>query len=706
MRRWEDTVRNPGLVAERLLDQAEVAIVVTDRDGRLRYVNRSAIRLFRWSGDVANLLGRSLLGLGFADGDREKLAALAGDVLLGRTWDGLLRGTRAETSLLCVRAYAAPLREAAGSIDGIIVVAWKARGHAAYPEPLGGGRREEDGGPAAGDRARVEPAPGEPAPNGTTAADPGSSDTGLYDTGPATALTFQKSLLPRQLPLLDGFDVAYRYVPACSAGGQSASTNVGGDWYDIIPLAAGRVGFAVGDVAGRGVAAAAIMGQLRTALRAFAQDEQAPADILRKLDQWCRSMADDSAANGSRRLRETDHPIASCMYLVYDPWSRELSYASAGHDAPLLVVDGDVRRLEIRNKGALLGAPADRRATPPSYKEEALILPTGAALILYTDGLTDRRTCRDGSVTYTEEESVGMLCRAIRSLAVTDDAAAMVTAVENAIPGALQDDMVILAVRTSPRALPSRQWSLPAEPVMVSEARRMTRQVCEAWGMAGEQRELTSLLVSEVVTNAVVHASVTPGPRRRAPHGLVTEITTVDGAATENAVVDTEKVTMDGAEVDSAAMAGPLLAVPVAAATASGPRRGAASGVEATVRHRQPVAADVRPVGPRQICAGPAAERTSRALQDIVADPTPTDSPPRPTRNFGLRFRRGTAAVWVEVFDTDLRLPRLRSAGQEDEGGRGLYLVEQLAARWGSRPTRGGKAVWFEVPLRGDSQEQ
>jgi hypothetical protein len=66
-------------------------------------------------------------------------------------------------------------------------------------------------------------------------------------------------------------------------------------------------------------------------------------------------------------------------------------------------------------------------------------------------------------------------------------------------------------------------------------------------------------------------------------------------------------------------------------------------------------------------------------------------------------LRRGASAVWVEVFDADMRLPRIRSAEESDEGGRGLYLVEQLATRWGSRPTRNGKAVWFEMPM--DSQQ-
>ena len=70
-------------------------------------------------------------------------------------------------------------------------------------------------------------------------------------------------------------------------------------------------------------------------------------------------------------------------------------------------------------------------------------------------------------------------------------------------------------------------------------------------------------------------------------------------------------------------------------------------------------------------------------------------------KEFTLRLRRGRDAIWVEVFDQDLRLPRIRSAGENDEGGRGLYLVDQLARRWGSRPTPEGKAVWFEIPLGG-----
>ena len=126
----------------------------------------------------------------------------------------------------------------------------------------------------------------------------------LFETERQTALAFQKSLLPQAIPELDGLEVACRYVPAkpLETQGQGIQTQVGGDWYDIIPLAAGRVGIVIGDVEGRGARAAAIMGQLRAALRAFAQDEKSPADIMRKLDEWCRALApvDENGMTGER----------------------------------------------------------------------------------------------------------------------------------------------------------------------------------------------------------------------------------------------------------------------------------------------------------------------------------------------------------------------------------------------------------------------
>ena len=226
----------------------------------------------------------------------------------------------------------------------------------------------------------------------------------LFETERQTALAFQKSLLPQAIPDLDGLEVACRYVPAkpLETQGQGIQTQVGGDWYDIIPLAAGRVGIVIGDVEGRGARAAAIMGQLRAALRAFAQDEKSPADIMRKLDDWCRALA-PAGENGTAA---GDPPTASCIYMIYDAWSRELTFANAGHDAPLLISAGQVRQLEFQHKGVLLGVRGKGIRGLPTYREQTIGMPPGAILVFYTDGLTDRRTRADGSGHYTEAEAV------------------------------------------------------------------------------------------------------------------------------------------------------------------------------------------------------------------------------------------------------------------------------------------------------------
>ncbi|HEY1626927.1 MAG TPA: SpoIIE family protein phosphatase [Streptosporangiaceae bacterium] len=459
----------------------------------------------------------------------------------------------------------------------------------------------------------------------------------LFEAERQTALAFQKSLLPQAIPELDGLEVACRYVPAkpLETQGQGIQTQVGGDWYDIIPLAAGRVGIVIGDVEGRGARAAAIMGQLRAALRAFAQDEKSPADIMRKLDEWCRSLA-PSGPDGA----VTDPPTASCIYMIYDAWSRELTFANAGHDAPVMVSDGEARQLEFMHKGVLLGVRGRGIPGLPTYKEETIHFPSGAVLVFFTDGLTDRRTRADGSGHYTEDEAAEMLRHAVRAAAASGDPDVVATAAEYAVPGDIDDDMAILVARSSPEELASREQVFPAEPIMVSEARRVAAQTFRSWGMDPEQTELACLLVSEVVTNAVLHASVTPSPGRRFD-------------------LDLESVP---------------LPVP-----AGSPAPAAASGTAAA--------------------AAPAVPDGVAPAWDVVLGGREQQSS-TPAKEFALRLRRGANAVWVEVFDPDLRLPRIRTAGETDEGGRGLYLVEQLATRWGSRPTPEGKAVWFEVPRK------
>src|SRR5208282_5166889 len=346
----------------------------------------------------------------------------------------------------------------------------------------------------------------------------------------------------------------------------------------------------------------------------------------------------------------------SCIYMIYDAWSRELTFANAGHDAPLLISAGQVRQLEFMYKGVLLGVRGKGIRGLPTYKEQTIGMPPGAILVFFTDGLTDRRTRADGSGHYSEAEAGQMLQHAVRAAAASGDADAVATAAEYAVPGDIDDDMAILVVKSSPSELATIERTFPAEPIMVSEARRIAAQTFRSWGMDPGQAELACLLVSEVVTNAVLHASVTPSPGRDLDWEM-------------------EPLMMPAS-----------VGAPAARQTPGPAQKAAASGRPAPVRGGAAPA----------WTGGPDAPASSQNPQSFA------QSPPR---EFALRLRRGATSVWVEVFDPDLRLPRIRTAAETDEGGRGLYLVEQLATRWGSRPTPEGKAVWFEMPRSGNGSQ-
>jgi len=769
-----------GEIAARLggdavLDQAEAGVVVTDRLGNLQYANSFAVRLFGFPDDPGHLVGRSLLSLGFEEGDLRKANDLTGQVLRGRTWEGTFAIRRTDGSRIFVRAQAVPLRPQGGEVTGIVIMARETNRRGSMRERQQISLLERIGERLAGSleigttlrqvaetlvpqfadhclidliqgdktirRAQLHsggwmPPPGTWAMVGEQIAYPeghfcqqamasmktvivadmsaerfpapskeslqACDDVGLrsviaapliargellgvmslalsnltereephyvpddrdflgviasrvaiaidnsmlFEEERRTALAFQTSLLPQDPPAVDGLDVAYKYVPAkpLVTHGQGIQTQVGGDWYDIISLSAGRVGIVIGDVEGRGARAAAIMGQLRAALRAFAQDDKPPAEILRRLDDWCRTLA--PSLTDTNGIPAADPPIVSCTYLVYDAWSRSLSFANAGHDAPLLITGPDVGQMDIKHKGLLLGVRGPGIAGVPTYREETRQLAPGSTLVFYTDGLTDRRQRADGTGHYTEAEAQQMLRQAVQAVAYgsVEDIA---EAAEQAVPGDIDDDMAIVVVRTSATDLASWEGNFPAEPIRVSEARRLAHDTFSRWGMELEQVDLACLLVSEVVTNVVLHAAISPSLRHEIVPGA-------PGAA--------QSLRVSQAEAAAAVQAG-------------GRARARAEGT---------------------------------AEDDVLAGwpepPFALGGPGRIGKEFTLRLRRGASSIWVEVFDADLRLPRIRVAGEYDEGGRGLYLVDQLATRWGSRPTHDGKAVWFEVPVSGSA---
>jgi PAS domain S-box-containing protein len=733
-----------ALTDSEVLAQMATGIVVTDPDCMLLYANSFAVSLFGFPDDPAHLVGRSLLSLGIEQGDVATVQHLAENVLSGWPWEGTLASQRLDGSRVFVRAHAAPLRKPDGEISGIVIMAREAtrRGAQRASDRIGllerigerlsrslelnitlrqvaetlvpqfadhcfvdllhgdvlirraqlharGWMPEAGTWPQVGEQVSYPPAHvcaramerqdtvvvDDPA--GLDFRPPGSAkspawaditftsviaapllvrgqllgvmslalsrltereerhygaddrdflsaiagrvalaidNSMLFEEERRTALAFQTSLLPKDPPFVDGLEVAYKYVPAkpLETHGQGIQTQVGGDWYDIIPLSAGRVGIVIGDVEGRGARAAAVMGQLRAALRAFAQDDKSPAEILRRLDDWVRTLG---PAAEEHDFAAADPPTVSCTYLVYDAWSRTLSFSNAGHVPPLLVRGHDVSQLEILDRGVLLGVRGKGVPGLPTYREENRYLAPGSTLVFYTDGLIDRRQRADGNGHYTDSEVMQMLRHAVRD-AADGTVEEVAEAAETAVPGEIDDDMAVVVVRTSAVDLASWEGQFPAEPIRVSEARRLAHETFVSWGMDIEQADLACLLVSEVVTNVVLHAAVSPTPR----HELVLE-----GAG-----------------------AGPL-------------------GI----------------IGDWELAP----------FEDGL--PTPAG------KDFTLRLRRGHEAVWVEVFDADLRLPRIRSAGDSDEGGRGLYLVDQLATRWGSRPTKDGKAVWFEMPIKG-----
>jgi PAS domain S-box-containing protein len=737
------------LSAASVLEQMAAGVVVIDPSGCLLYANDFAVRLFGFPDDAQHLIGQSLLALGFEEGDARKARDMTRQVVRGWPWEGTFAALRVDGSRVFIRAHAAPLRDADDQLTGIVIIAREASRHGPLRQNDRIGVLERIGERLAGSlelsvtlkqvaqtlvpqfadhcfidlfqgdklirRAQLhsrewKPEPGTWALDGEQIVYPeghfcqqamarmdamvvedmsedefpapsqASLDIGqhigltsviaaplvargqllgvismalsqltdrteqhytaddrdflstvasrvavaidnsmLFEEERRTALAFQTSLLPLDPPALDGLEVAYKYVPAkpLETHGQGIQTQVGGDWYDIIPLSAGRVGIVIGDVEGRGARAAAVMGQLRAALRAFAQDDKPPAEILRRLDDWCRSLAPQAPATqtpGDVDPADIDPPTVSCTYLVYDAWSRILSFANAGHMPPLLISGHDVSQLEIRHKGVLLGVRGRGMPALPTYREESRYLPPGSTLVFYTDGLVDRRQRVDGDGHYTDAEVQQMLRQAVRE-ASRGSVAQVAQAAELAVPGEIDDDMAVVVVRTSVANLASWEGRFAAEPIKVSEARRLAQETFIKWGMQLEQADLACLLVSEIVTNVVLHASATPSPRQE------------------------------------------LVLEPAGAA--------ALGGVGAW---------DVSPFG--EVLTG------------------------RSSHEFTLRLRRGHESIWVEVFDADMRLPRIRSASESDEGGRGLYLVDQLATRWGSRPTKDGKAVWFELPLK------
>ncbi|MET8504920.1 SpoIIE family protein phosphatase [Streptomyces sp. NPDC004787] len=186
----------------------------------------------------------------------------------------------------------------------------------------------------------------------------------LYTTQRHAARTLQRSLTNHALPDVPGLELTGRYLPA-------SDHDVGGDWFDVVPLPQGRTALVIGDVMGHGIHAAAVMGQLRTAVRTLARHDIPPAEMLRSLDAVVDDLGEDE--------------MATCVYAVYDPADAHWTIARAGHPPPAAVTpDGTVTFLD-GPPGTPLGTGAH------AFGAEEVTLPAGGLLVLYTDGLIEAR---------------------------------------------------------------------------------------------------------------------------------------------------------------------------------------------------------------------------------------------------------------------------------------------------------------------------
>jgi serine phosphatase RsbU (regulator of sigma subunit)/anti-sigma regulatory factor (Ser/Thr protein kinase) len=348
--------------------------------------------------------------------------------------------------------------------------------------------------------------------------------------------------LPDRLPDVPGLALAARYLPG------AAGTEVGGDWYDVIPLADGRVGIAMGDVVGRGIPAASLMGQLRNGLRAYAIEGHPPAAVLERLDRLVQSL------NPGR--------MATLLYMVIEPDGRNAVFSNAGHLPPLVVnPDGSVAELAAWKGDLLLGVDPDTRR-----RESVVTLDRGATVLLYTDGLVERRDAdldtglvrlRDalvelahlpledlldgargvpvGVLPYASFEEAGARLEPGSTLVLYTDGLVEERGISIEIrleelqrvasepfdgpnelcerllrdllpEGPGQDDVAVLALTTAPASTDRLALTLPAEPEALITARRALRNWLAEVGVEPEALYDITLATGEACTNAIEHA--------------------------------------------------------------------------------------------------------------------------------------------------------------------------------------------------------
>jgi anti-sigma regulatory factor (Ser/Thr protein kinase) len=293
----------------------------------------------------------------------------------------------------------------------------------------------------------------------------------LYERERRIVETLQRSLLPARMPQLPGISIAARYQP----GG----ADVGGDWYDAIELAEG-VGVAMGDVVGHGIDAAATMGELRNAVRAYALDGVPPGAVLAKLDRLVEQLQDDR--------------MTTLVYAVIEADWTSVRFASAGHLPALVVAPDGSSEFLWGGRSTPLGVRVEG-----AYEEGTATLAPGSTLVLYTDGLVEVRG---------EELDDGLERLRSAVAAGPADPDALCDHVIESLLGSrpASDDVALLALRTLPLPQEHMRLDLPTDSSSLRYGRRMLARWLEQAGATEKEVWEIQLAAHEAFANAIEHA--------------------------------------------------------------------------------------------------------------------------------------------------------------------------------------------------------
>ena len=299
----------------------------------------------------------------------------------------------------------------------------------------------------------------------------------LYMDQRAAAETLQHSLLPEVVPEIPGVEMAARYLP----GGPGV--DIGGDWYDILLLPDGTVGLAMGDVVGRGIGAASLMGQLRNALRAYALEGQPPGEILARLNRML-----DSGSRGEQ--------MATLVYGTLDLRTGEFLLANAGHPPPAVVTRGGTVKFLDDGGGMPLGAVARTQ-----FEERTVKLAPGEGLVLFTDGLVESRDTPLG-------EGLERLRSALAEIDPSDGAEEWC---DRALArcerlDVVPDDVALLVLRFLSLEA-GLHASLPTQPGILKPLRSALRRWLEGVGLSEEETLNVLVATGEAAANAIRHTT-------------------------------------------------------------------------------------------------------------------------------------------------------------------------------------------------------